>query len=81
MPNFEFDPSISSEANIERFYGHLATVNTSLADLLKTEIKRLLPLPSGPDRTEARMAVDRAIHNAIIPPKSEGKASSNCGGE
>ena len=81
MPDFEFDPSISSEANIERFYEHLATVDTSLAYLLKTEIKRLLPLPSSQSRTEARMAVDRSIRDAIIPPKSEGKASSDSAGE
>jgi hypothetical protein len=76
MPDFEFDPSLSPEANIERFYVHLAAIDPRLTNILKTNIRRLLPLPSGQQRTSARMAVSLAIQEALMPPKPTGESAA-----
>ena len=81
MPDFEFDPSLSPDANIDLFYTHLVTVDPQLADLLKTNMHRLAPLPSDQERTKARTIVNQVIRDAILAPKPEGKAAPDCAGE
>ena len=41
---FTFDPTLSPDQNLDRFFAHLETVNKEFAQLLRA---KLLPLPDG----------------------------------
>lgn len=81
MAVFEFDPSLSPEANIERFYTHLATIEPELTKILKANISRLLPLPAGQERSSARSAVNQAIQDSLMTPgPTDSDAAPESGG-
>lgn len=66
MSTFSFDSSLSAEANIERFYAHLSTLDANFAALLKNNLSTMLPLSdSSQIRGTRRVAFNRAIMAAL----------------
>ena len=61
-----FDPQLSPAKNIDLFFSHLETVDQGLADLLRANISKLLPLPSvAQERSSARTVFNQAIITAL----------------
>jgi hypothetical protein len=70
MPSqFVFDPSISPESNIERFFEDLGSDDQQFADLLRENIQKLIPLPEGPQRQTIRQSINATIRDAIAAPQ------------
>ncbi len=65
MTNFNFDPDVSPGDNIKLFFEHLREREPNLAALLERNIEKLIPLPSGVPRREARKSVNEAIRDAL----------------
>lgn len=59
--SFKFDPSVSSEANLDRFFEHLESIDSDLSTLLKDNVDALVPLPDPPGRTSARSAFNKVV--------------------
>jgi hypothetical protein len=76
MADFSFDPDLSPEENIELFFNHLEQRDLEMTQLLRDNIEKLLPLPSGQGRRAAREAFNRAIREALTAPKSGAKEST-----
>lgn len=67
MSDLKFDPSLSPEENISRFFDHLRTVDEGLAAILEEEIHAMIPLPESSGRARVREAFYRAVKPRIEP--------------
>lgn len=76
MSTFSFDPSLSADENIERFFGHLETTDDKLTKLLKANIEKMLPFPDTQDRSARRVSFNSAVANALDLPKDTSGADS-----
>lgn len=54
MSNFEFEAEKSVRENIESFLDFMEAKDSCLGKILREEIVRLIPLPEGQRRSEAR---------------------------
>ena len=63
---FEFDANLSANQNIAKFYQHMETIDPELANLLRTHLLAILPLPEGgTQRAAARQKFNQAILNHL----------------
>ena len=66
MSEFHFDPSLSSDDNLDAFWAHLRTINPEYAKQLENNLPLMLPLSAtGADRTEARERFNGAISKVL----------------
>ena len=77
MSEFSFEPELSPQANIERFYKYLEKIDQEMTQVFRANIDKLLPLPADSQgRTSARMAFNTAVVDALakLEEKVEGNA-------
>ena len=66
MANLEFDPALTPDENIDRFFAHLSAQFPEAAALLKANIGQLLPFPTDSGaRSTARAKFHKAIAVAL----------------
>jgi hypothetical protein len=66
MEEFRFDQELSTDDNIKSFYFYLQNIDPDLAEILKANIGKLIPLPpQGSKRSDARIAFNRAVIDAL----------------
>lgn len=62
MPDFSFDPKLSSSANIDKYFTHLESIDAELAQALKQHIGLVCPIPESPaDKQAARKRFSEKI--------------------
>ena len=77
MSEFSFEPELSPQANIERFYKYLEKIDQEMTQVFRANIDKLLPLPADSQgRTSARIAFNAAVADALakLEEKVEGNA-------
>jgi hypothetical protein len=62
------DPAQTVEVNIERFWQHMATVNSTFATLLRDGVIALTPLPEGQQRTTRRTRFHSRVADSLDAP-------------
>lgn len=66
VSGFRFDPDLTPQANIDRFFEHLAKESPDSAELLRATMAQLVPLPpSGAARTGARSAASAFVRTRL----------------
>jgi hypothetical protein len=54
MSKFTFDPNDSPDENISKFFEHLKTHDTEMADILLKNLSKIHPVPDAAQRTATR---------------------------